>query len=130
MIKQNESAVEYWFNGIRWKDNNDKNENPKEKYLGDPFNDLEEGFEEVEYDSKLIVGSEYEETITNESAIKDINVDKFKQKELEEEKEKLTIYISKDMANILRTLKKQRRISSFSDCISKSLIEYLELKSK
>lgn len=86
--------------------------------------------EPEEYNNEELIEG-YEE-VTEEESIEPmmigknpINLDKLKVKNKQQEMEKITIYLDKNLITILKMLKKDKRISSYSQLIKGALQEYL-----
>ena len=56
---------------------------------------------------------------------KAINLEKLKVKKQQQEMERVTIYLDKNLLTILKMLKRENRINSYSQCIKDALEEYL-----
>ncbi|AWI03123.1 ribbon-helix-helix protein, CopG family [Clostridium drakei] len=86
--------------------------------------------EPEEYNNEELIEG-YEETIEEDHiepmmiGKKLINLDKLKVKSKQQEMEKITIYLDKNLITILKMLKKDKRISSYSQLIKEALQEYL-----
>ncbi|NMM65135.1 ribbon-helix-helix protein, CopG family [Clostridium sp. P21] len=102
--------------GIDWTRSSDESvyyEEELEEYNNE---ELIEGYEEAteeEHIEPMMIGK------------KPINLDKLKVKSNQQEMEKITIYLDKNLITILKMLKKDKRISSYSQLIKEALQEYL-----
>jgi hypothetical protein len=56
-----------------------------------------------------------------------VNIEEMKAKFQSAETEKITIYLDKYIIDILKVLKKEKRISSYSQCVKYALLKYLNI---
>lgn len=98
----------------------------------DDYDPAEE--EEIEMEEEMEEEDELEEEDENQEDQQDdhikignkvINLQRLKVKENQKEMEKMTIYLDKNLITILKILKKDRRINSYSQCIKDALEQYM-----
>lgn len=103
--------------GINWS-------KPEEQDLSE-YNDETEYEETYDQDFE-IEGNEYDSSIEERNEINSVvNIESLKTKFQSVKTEKLTIYLDKRTIDILKVLKKEKRISSYSQCIKAALEVYL-----
>lgn len=99
-----------------------------EQELTEYEDQMEYDFEEYEEDHNPEIGeADRLEKDTGLMMIgnKPINLDKFKVNKQQHSMEKVTIYLDKNLMCILKILKKNKSITSYSQCIAEALEEYL-----
>lgn len=109
--------------GVRWPDTSPSDDPICDEEDLKEYGDLMEcDIEEYEEDQDTETGKDIEPLMIG---IKPINLDKFKIKKDPQPVEKVTIYLDKNLMSVLKILKRNKSITSYSQCIAEALEQYL-----
>jgi len=115
--------------GIKWPNAHPEDEpDCDEEELNGYDDKLEYAYEEYEVDPDPEMGEADNAGKTIKPMMignKPINLAKFMVKKQEPSVEKLTIYLDKNLISVLKILKQNKSINSYSDCIARALETYL-----